>query len=296
MYSRDKARIQLKECEFHGNKAGKHGGALSFDKDTIAGMTKAIFQNNWAPRGGGAINMESGTTVQLSSCQFKGNHAEQHGAAVYIRSQAFLDAHVVSFVQNKASGNGGAIHASESGMKLVQCQLEGNSVEGTTMSGALHVQVGTEGNGGAVYLQNGASIVAHATSFTNNSAQQGGGAIFATDIGSRIECTLCNFRINIAHTTYGGAVFLFSSAVMYAETTEFRSNTAFIGPAVIALSASSLDCASCQFEHNSVHSWSSGLSGRQRCTAVFASGSYFKCNDCRSSPFCVCCLRLADSA
>jgi hypothetical protein len=148
---------------------------------------------------GGALYMQDGELVVIDSV-FEQNQAallgpDTGGGAIYIFGSA-SPAYVMqsSFLDNTAS-NAGAIGMLASGAFIFDSLFEGNSAVGTgannndaTMctcnNGSDPNQIGSGGNGGAVYSDgNALDVTICGTEIKNNTAKEFGPAVFMTNDG-----------------------------------------------------------------------------------------------------------------
>jgi hypothetical protein len=155
---------------------------------------------------GGALLMQDGL-LRVIDCTFSDNQAallgpDTGGGAIYISATADL-AYIVSstFVDNKAS-NAGAIGMLWAGASIYDSLFDGNSAvgEGANNNDASECacvnngqnQVGSGGNGGAIYKDggDGVNLTICGTQIRNNSANEFGAAVFLTADGSGAELIL----------------------------------------------------------------------------------------------------------
>ncbi len=164
----------------------------------LDGFTIARGYNN-APGSGGGLLLE-GSSARITNCRFLYNTASAMGGAVYCHngSPRFRSCY---FLENQSLGSGGALYYAGFGadVELTNCQFLGN--QASTHGGALGVSNGVisalnclfSGNtagigasGGAAYLAGNASSLQVSSftncSFTANSSNNGGGAVYATSL------------------------------------------------------------------------------------------------------------------
>ena len=117
-------------------------------------------------------------------------------------------------------------------------------------------------SGAAGLIESGALMDAGTGSrFLHNRADMGG-AIHASDPGTQVQCSECQFELNVAATN-GGAVHLQKGAVITAQATRFQANMAL----VVGCAMSSCDIGAqvqgskCQFERNQIDSKRGGHEG-----------------------------------
>ena len=101
--------VQMTNVKFSNNSAGK-GGAVSLEKQTLANITKCVFDGNAGINSGGAlaIHDESNTTIKAS--RFEKNKAFGIGGGALHVSDSLVDLFVNNFTGNEAkTGGGGAV-------------------------------------------------------------------------------------------------------------------------------------------------------------------------------------------
>ncbi len=221
----------------NGNADG--GGAMRLTGTGKTLLYKSTFQNNNTMPAvyshGGAVYFANGNLFVIDSI-FKGNGRVQavgfepsastsSGGAIYQESGS-------TFVQNGSmnsnvsASNGGAISINGGSFYSVGLELKSNTsrlVVGDVVNG---------GSGGAIYAENGASIVLQGGSLMGNSAGYGGA------IEIRKNCTLfinsgCEFQGNQAWSLdFGssrGASISNLSANLYVNDASFLNNNVFDG-------------------------------------------------------------------
>lgn len=169
---------------------------------------------------GGALMMQDGL-LRVIDCTFTNNQAallgpDTGGGAIYLYGTANL-AYIVSstFLDNKAS-NAGAIGMLWAGASIYNSLFDGNSAvgEGANNNDASKCacinngqnQVGSGGNGGAIYKDggDGVNLTICGTQIRNNSANEFGAAVFLTADGSGAELIIddCLLKNNTSPITY----------------------------------------------------------------------------------------------
>lgn len=143
------------------NGAGVTGGAIDNDGDGVLVVIDVTFANNEADEVGGAIDNDGTTTVIQS--RFIENSAEDGGA---IQNDDTLTINQSSFTKNTAQFDGGAVR--NDGEIIIS---QSSFVENQTL----------EGSGGALDLGNFDRFTVTSSTFSGNTADNGGSAIFAGD-------------------------------------------------------------------------------------------------------------------
>ena len=183
VYSWNPARtVSIRNSVFHGNTAGGVGGAIYATTVTDTGST---FTNN-SSVSGGAI---SATTVTLTGSTFSDNSVTASGGAILVTTLTVTG----STFTNNSSVSGGAVYA------RVAATVNRSTFTNNSAS-----------DGGAILLSSmGPSIATvNRSTFTNNSADIGGA------ISSRIVNASANtFTDNHAENT-GGAIYAYDSATI----------------------------------------------------------------------------------
>ena len=222
IYSDSTSNVVLVDSQLAYNLASFYGGAV-YVGNTAAGAfsaTRVTFSQNSAPQasnqlstnpGGGAIFTEG--IVTLTSCVFDSNSADRGGGVYAVRG---VNATASHFALNTGS-NGGAIYV-QLANSSAYADLEGCSFLQNEAWG---------GTGGAVSMTSGSNttLVAHACTFTQNSASNGGGAL----AGDGLDVRLCTFISNIVasdgHIGGGGAMSVQGTAPVSIADSVFLANS-----------------------------------------------------------------------
>ena len=196
IYASEVDDFQIKNTTFENLHAGDRGGAI-----WIKGMENKVyiynckFNNNSAGNYGGAICSQAELYVYDS--EFNGNQADWDGGAIYLDAETGDQGSIYSyfyrtvFDKNHAGWDGGAIF----------CNTKGNVVSSTSGSakayGCTFTGNSAEDEGGAVYVNSEASFdfasdeeTGKPGSMTGNEAREAGGAIFQdniSDVEARIR-------------------------------------------------------------------------------------------------------------
>ncbi|MCA9285107.1 MAG: hypothetical protein KDA22_07840 [Phycisphaerales bacterium] len=187
----DEAVFQL--CSLTGNLGGLGGGAVLL-LDGAATFEACTFTENAAASGGAIADLSEvfGGTLRLRDCLFNGNQSNLGGGAVRLDSYVALDAVRCRFLSNTvAFSDGGAVYTTGTTLRLVSCELIGNSAAGS---------------GGAVHATGVASIVNCV--LADNHAEDDGGALWLANLTGG-EVTSCTLTANTALGD-GGAVHAFA--------------------------------------------------------------------------------------
>ncbi len=229
--------LSVRKLKFINGKAPESeeadgiGGAVAGNWRSAVEVRDCEFENNTAGRGGGAVSVWTGSSLTIVGSRFGGNRS-YYGGAVY---SLLSELRVVNSVFDGNStidngwGDGGAIGtdgASESpddeiGGRIQICGSEIRNNSGVGSGGGVYIwayppdeilidrtlvesnEVGRDGLGGGMRISNGA-IEVRASSFVNNRSDNHGGALY---LDCAPTCTISNSTIygNEA-ANYGGAI------------------------------------------------------------------------------------------
>jgi predicted outer membrane repeat protein len=196
IYASDVDDFQIKNTTFENLHAGDRGGAIWIEgMDNKVYIYNCKFNNNSAGNYGGAIYSQAELYVYDS--EFNGNQADWDGGAIYLDAETGDQGSICSyfyrtiFDKNHAGWDGGAIF----------CNTKGNVMSSTSGSakayGCTFTGNSAEDEGGAVYVNSEASFdfasdeeTGKPGSMTGNEAREAGGAIFQdnfSDVEARIR-------------------------------------------------------------------------------------------------------------
>ena len=200
-------RVICRVCQFEDNEIEElAGGAVALGYGAVMDAQHTSFKGNRAPyHYGGAV-----LVTQCSMCQFKGNTAK-YGGAIYLEEGAAVYATATGFKGNRADKYGGSVYGTDRGTHLQCSRCEFEASESLR-------------HGGAIYLEYGAAINVHATSFVRNAAKFKGGAV-AVMTGSMVHATDGAFLQNSPDAFWGSGSLL--------QCHNCRFNTSHNGPMVI---------------------------------------------------------------
>ena len=170
---------EISSCDFINCSSEYYGGAILADHSTISSCN---FKNCSSEYAGGAIDVRHSTinSCNFDKCHVSGEHSEYGGGAIYIDLDHPNDSY---------STDGG--YAS-----IISCNFTGCYIGGRTYS-----------NGGAIYSlgdTNGIELNVQNCIFTNNTAENEGGAIHAEKTNMNVD--KCVFLNNSAKYD-GGAIY-----------------------------------------------------------------------------------------
>ncbi|HEC16626.1 MAG TPA: CSLREA domain-containing protein, partial [Sedimenticola sp.] len=202
------------------NTSTDHGGAIWSSGNLTLNPTAgtATFQNNTA-YDGGAIYLDTGKSLTAGEVTFTGNTGSNNGGA--IRAYGITIAGPATFQNNSTPNDGGAIYNQTNPLNINGVILFDNNDAGTSsndwggaiysnadvtlndVSGSATFQNSQAYDGGAIFLDSAARLTASNVTFSNNWAQNIGGAIRM--YGGTL--TDVSFTNNYSATNDGGAIF-----------------------------------------------------------------------------------------
>ena len=212
----------VSKCKFIENTSTTYGGALyTTSKTAVAVFTNCEINKNSSANNGGAIFVNPAKKITFTDCAISGNSVTgtNVGGALYVSNGTTLIFTRGSFTDNIARSRGGAIYSS--GAETVE-------INGTVFSGnkAKGEHTSDNGDGGAIRYSNAnANWTLTNVSFTENSAADFGGAIYAN--GGTLTLNGGSFSKNSSEATGagGGAIYVTGGAKISVDGTSFTSNT-----------------------------------------------------------------------
>jgi len=221
-----------------GNSAGEEGGGVYVKGGGSVVLDTAQVETNDAASDGGGFYLEGGCSLEDTDSTFDENTAGGSGGAIFIDDALTLVGS--TFTANEAVSQGGAVHVSTSGsLDATLATFDGNLATGTGAdAGAVHLRsdatfdtctfVGNSAadDGGALYVQNGASVDVLDSEFDANVSGSGGGAILNDSSTVSVEGSL--FTSNTA--VWGGAVYDYgSTGSLSVDDSVLTDNAASLG-------------------------------------------------------------------
>ena len=221
---------------YYSKNRAANGGAIYTDGESIS-SSDSYYTTNFAYNDGGALAVK-GKSLHCSNNHYTSNQANTGGAIL-----AELNGNITvssSFINNRASF-GGAITI-RNGTVIGKGSHFINNIAFT--GGAVSLVGGTgsftdfqsyytnnsaDNDGGAIKADDRHSIAIHGCDFENNTAGEHGGAIIID--GSAITSSNCLFTNNNAMV--GGAISI-QDGILYSESNHYIDNSASIGGAVWA--------------------------------------------------------------
>lgn len=214
----------------------------------------------------------TGKSASISGVTIRGGNLSADGSAILIDRNHFSLADCVLQGNSATAGNGGAIMVAgaESSLSVEGCRFLDNGVQGAGGNGGAIYSNGTlfinrsvfEGNGtasgqggkgGAIYLNNGPAQVL-GSSFSENSADGDGGAIYNASFNDLfIGNSSFDANRNLNGTGVGGAIYNQRESLIVADS-DFTGNT--VGGAVF--NEGLMDAERCYFSGNSSANFDGG--------------------------------------
>ena len=195
----NKSGVDANDTSFIANNAS-NGGALCVLTAPLTVQTAggangpgALFQGNTASSLGGAIYAQDGPVTIGDGTRLEGNKAVK-GGGLYVSGDGTTPAIIskAQFKENTASNSGGAIHAQQADVTLEGTRMEGN-----------------EGNLGGAVAALSTTLTLTNAAFINNTAVQGGGALFVQDGSLLFKVTETSAAPLISGNTAGSGGFLY---------------------------------------------------------------------------------------
>lgn len=252
------ARLQLNSVEVNGGVASQGAGIYAYESELVLDNT-VISGNTATNQGGGiyaysqsSVTVRNGSTVTLNNASIGG------GVHVYFYSELTLENS--TFSQNTAQSFGAiSIQGSDAAVSLINVTIENNTatvggggglgivgedlgagnltslvIQGSTFTG----NHASDDNGGAAYVQYMATEIIN-TTFSNNFANVGGGALYLKGSDSSLTLMSSTFNSNSTdlHSGSGGAICLGGTVANIIDT-NFDANSAYYGGGVFSTDGS----------------------------------------------------------
>lgn len=252
--------VTLEDTDFIQNQsAGTTGGAIDLYRATV-NADNCSFEGNAAKAAAGAIYLNSkGAAANLTGCQFQGNSTTTYGGAIYVQKDAFAVLTGNTLCQNQAGIEGGAVYSKGT------VTGKNNTVEKNT----------SNGSGGAIYVDESASVEVSDMAFLNNETKnQAGGAVYVK--GQFSIDGNSSFTENKSKTS-GGAIWITgeSASVNISDTTFTKNQSGNYGGAIDVNGGSNgtgIVLAGCTFDSNQAKADGNGhaISIREKYSATIA--------------------------
>lgn len=250
----NKGKFNISRYTSFNNNSATQGGAIYNDKDatvTSSELSNQTFKGNSAKNVGGAIfndgtmNLGGGSDKDGNSVTFDSNTAVNAGGAIFNNGTQNIRKGV--FTNNKAKSAGGAIANNGT------LNIESSSFTGNQAYNEVSAEDGTKtisGAGGAIQSVSGTGLTVKNSSFSNNKAGLGGGAIMNS---GNATISQTSFKGNTA--PIGGAILNGGTennqGVLNISESTFEANTAEYGGAVTNDTYGKIEKLSADFSNNS---------------------------------------------
>ena len=195
----------LENSNFTGNTAASHGGAIAgptiavLDNSTVF---NCVFQNNEAVLTGGALSIK-GTNSLILNCTFENNTAASWGGGLLLANGSEdVEIQRCKFVGNSGKGFGGGLGLeSVTGTKVEQTLFYGNTVSNLNNQAFGGGGIGMGVSTSDISITNCAFSGNTCDAYSN--LNRGGGCYV-----QKATVHSSTFASNIAHTSYGGGVYV----------------------------------------------------------------------------------------
>jgi hypothetical protein len=193
------------------------------------GRTTDVTNTTETDQGGAAIYTLGGN-IQAIDASFTDNHGPDTGQDVAGGAIYSVGAGSVTVVRSVFAGNscsnGGAVSVLGSNLSIVDSVLDGNTATGTSGN------PGNGGNGGASTMDGqGKALVLCGATFTNNTANAHGGAIFRTSYENEPttidQSVFDGNQVTERESTQAGAVYLQGTAITMTNTSITNNRARF---------------------------------------------------------------------
>ena len=250
----NKGKFNISRYTSFNNNSATQGGAIYNDKDatvTSSELSNQTFKGNSAKNVGGAIfndgtmNLGGGSDKDGNSVTFDSNTAVNAGGAIF--NNGTLNIRKGVFTNNKAKSAGGAIANNGT------LNIESSSFTGNQAYNEVSAEDGTKtisGAGGVIQNVSGTGLTVKNSTFSNNKAGLGGGAIMNS---GNATISQTSFKGNTAQI--GGAIINGGTednqGVLNISESTFEANTAEYGGAVTNDTYGKIEKLSADFSNNS---------------------------------------------
>ena len=207
--------VTLLDNMLQNNFAAFRGGVLYVYKDNVLNISDNIFERNSAIFDGGALAVKQSTIILINNT-LTGNTAKSDGGAVFCLSNSTLQVNGSNRLQNNTAEYGGAVAALGCQIVLAEDTIIENNTASyggglysaqSKVSGCAHFKKNcAHRNGGGIYATSSDLYISQYITFVENSAQNGGGLLLDDDSKLYLQPnTSINFTNNFAQQK-GGAI------------------------------------------------------------------------------------------
>ena len=180
IYNHEGASPTIENCTFIDNSAQDGGAIHNYQGAPV--IKDSTFTGNSATARGGAVGVDD-SGITIDNCTFNDNTSDNNAGGVHLKGTEPMEVTNCYFNGNNAV-NGGALVSHEADNVLVQgCYFVNNEAVGASLP---------QGLGGAVYNDEGSSLVVINSVFDTNSGVAGGAIFNLTAAASVINCSVSN--------------------------------------------------------------------------------------------------------
>ncbi|KAL4507999.1 hypothetical protein ABPG72_021372 [Tetrahymena utriculariae] len=225
-------------------RAADQGSFFKINRSEIVKISKAIIKLNNSTNSYTSVQIIKSANIALVSVFVENNlQLGQFGGTMVIDSTGVDNSQITiadsSFKKNQAFSPGGAIYLNIQFVSIYYSKFVDNI---------------SQGNGGALYIENVDKFDVNNVLFQSNSALQNGGAIYLSSniLSNSLEVFNTTFKNNYVQYGNGGALFTNFFYNFDLEMTNFDQNKAFIGDggAIFGLNVAQLFISNVNFTKN----------------------------------------------
>ena len=236
--SSENSRISVSNCKFQQNQGTYYGGALFMIQSNVSLMSSE-FKWNKAIQGG-ALSIQDRSNLTIDNCTFYSNKATGENAGLSMVKLKLFRRNAMTAQPSPVIHWHGDLDIGNITLTGDRFTNQGDGVQGnggaifgdwnvtiTITQSQFIVNTGADGLGGAIYVMHSTQLEVHNSSFTNNTAFQGGAIEGQQNI--TITITQSQFRAN---SCVGGAISVGWNSQLEVHSSSFINNTAFQGGAI----------------------------------------------------------------
>ncbi len=216
--------LTLSNVTLTGGKATEsEGGAIRLRNGAVVTIERSTLSSNTATHGGAIATSSGSDRLNISDSDFSGNIAEQSAGAIYAYA-GIVNITGGSFVKNCALYAFFRLNENvNSDRRTVDDQ---GCHRATFVRSYFDTEIETHVDGGAIRLENGARVSVEGSSFSENSATNGG-AISAVNNSVRLSVNNSSFISNRARASGGaiGAYWLGSGRIAISNSSFVKNAT-----------------------------------------------------------------------
>ena len=220
------SRVVLDNTTIFGSY-GNHG-VIRLNDDCLLNITGSKIARNSLVEGLSTLMIQNGVKVTLRDSVMEGNEAFMGGTLLLLNSSV-LECINTTFRSNSAVCGGAILAQENTSVSLINCsffgnvaKLESSSFESTSSSPFRGI-VFSQGEGGAIMMDESSKLSIRSGIFSDNYAQTNGGAIYASR-NSSVAVTRTKFMANMVFN--GGAILLTTKSEAQILDSKFTDNVA----------------------------------------------------------------------